>query len=171
MQSICWAGCGLRLEIMNGLGDIWVSIYSKMNSAILRARGYFHINMWNHTKNKCHKFPRRIWGRFVRLRTSWQPLCLDYSCCEFTFWITLSLEKEVNGKQACYKYSLPANAPRWCPQHIDVFCHFTNAANSSVQSPPMKLTLLPGECTEIPLKSYNPEQRLLIHCLLRLATP
>lgn len=54
-------------------------------------------------------------------------------------------EREVIGKQACYKYSLPANSPRWCPKDIAVFCHFTNAANSSVQSPSMKLKLVPGE--------------------------
>ncbi|KAL1771736.1 adhesion G protein-coupled receptor F5 [Sigmodon hispidus] len=54
-------------------------------------------------------------------------------------------EREVNGKQTCYKYSLPANSPRWCPPNIDVFCHFTNAANSSVRSPSMKLTFVPGE--------------------------
>ncbi|XP_028622429.1 adhesion G protein-coupled receptor F5 isoform X2 [Grammomys surdaster] len=52
-------------------------------------------------------------------------------------------EREVIGKQACYKYSLPANLLRWCSKDIAVFCHFTNAANSSVQSPSMKLTLVP----------------------------
>ncbi|XP_076413944.1 adhesion G protein-coupled receptor F5 isoform X4 [Peromyscus maniculatus bairdii] len=69
----------------------------------------------------------------------------EYSVTFHVDSLSFPAEKEVNGKQACYKYSLPANAPRWCPQHIDVFCHFTNAANSSVRSPPMKLTLLPGE--------------------------
>lgn len=54
-------------------------------------------------------------------------------------------EREVIGKQACYKYSLPGKLPRRCPKDIDVFCHFTNAANSSVRSPTMKLTLVPGE--------------------------
>lgn len=54
-------------------------------------------------------------------------------------------EREVIGKQACYKYSLPAKLPRWCPKNIDVFCHFTNAANSSVRSPSMKLALVSGE--------------------------
>ncbi|XP_076771351.1 adhesion G protein-coupled receptor F5 isoform X1 [Arvicanthis niloticus] len=52
-------------------------------------------------------------------------------------------EREVIGKQACYKYSLPANFLRWCSKDIAVFCHFTNAANSSVRSPSMKLTLVP----------------------------
>ncbi|XP_052048372.1 adhesion G protein-coupled receptor F5 isoform X2 [Apodemus sylvaticus] len=54
-------------------------------------------------------------------------------------------EREVIGKQACYKYSLPANLLSWCPKDIAVFCHFTNAANSSVRSPSMKLTLVPRE--------------------------
>lgn len=53
-------------------------------------------------------------------------------------------EREVIGKQACYTYSLPANLPR-CPKDIAVFCHFTNAANSSVRSPSMKLKLIPRE--------------------------
>ncbi|CAO2607631.1 Adhesion G protein-coupled receptor F5 [Lemmus lemmus] len=53
-------------------------------------------------------------------------------------------EKEVNGRQACYKYSLPANS-LLCPKNIDVFCRFTNAANTSVRSPSMKLTLVRGE--------------------------
>nr|XP_048298681.1 adhesion G protein-coupled receptor F5 isoform X1 [Myodes glareolus]XP_048298682.1 adhesion G protein-coupled receptor F5 isoform X1 [Myodes glareolus]XP_048298683.1 adhesion G protein-coupled receptor F5 isoform X1 [Myodes glareolus] len=53
-------------------------------------------------------------------------------------------EREVNGRQACYKYSLPANL-HLCPKNIDVFCHFTNAANTSVRSPSMKLTLVRGE--------------------------
>ncbi|KAM8778755.1 adhesion G protein-coupled receptor F5 isoform 2-T3 [Rhynchonycteris naso] len=54
--------------------------------------------------------------------------------------------KEVNGKQVCYKFSFMANSVvSWCPKIVDVFCHFTNAANSSVQSPSMKLHLVPGE--------------------------
>ncbi|KAH0518283.1 Adhesion G protein-coupled receptor F5 [Microtus ochrogaster] len=53
-------------------------------------------------------------------------------------------EREVNGRQACYKYSLPANS-LLCPKNIDVFCHFANAANTSVRSPAMKLTLVRGE--------------------------
>ncbi|XP_049975289.1 adhesion G protein-coupled receptor F5 isoform X3 [Alexandromys fortis] len=53
-------------------------------------------------------------------------------------------EREVNGRQACYKYSLPANT-LLCPKNIDVFCHFSNAANTSVRSPAMKLTLVRGE--------------------------
>ncbi|CAH7219836.1 adhesion G protein-coupled receptor F5 isoform X2 [Phodopus roborovskii] len=54
-------------------------------------------------------------------------------------------EREVNGKQACYKYSLPPNFLSRCPKSINVFCHFTNAVNTSVRSPSMKLTLVPGE--------------------------
>ncbi|XP_048203609.1 adhesion G protein-coupled receptor F5 isoform X2 [Perognathus longimembris pacificus] len=53
--------------------------------------------------------------------------------------------KEVRGKQVCYKYNLQVKPVPTCPKTIDVFCHFTNAANYSVQSPPMKLTLVPGE--------------------------
>ncbi|XP_016068337.1 PREDICTED: adhesion G protein-coupled receptor F5 [Miniopterus natalensis] len=55
-------------------------------------------------------------------------------------------EKEVNGKQVCYKFNFMASSiTSWCPKHVDVFCHFTNAANSSVRSPSMKLNLVPGE--------------------------
>ncbi|XP_051008892.1 adhesion G protein-coupled receptor F5 [Acomys russatus] len=54
-------------------------------------------------------------------------------------------EREVIGNQACYTYSLPANLLHWCPKDINAFCHFTNNANGSVQSPSMKLTLVPGE--------------------------
>ncbi|MEJ1285164.1 adhesion G protein-coupled receptor F5 [Cricetulus griseus] len=69
----------------------------------------------------------------------------DYSV---TFQIDSSsfpAEKEVNGKQACYKYSLPPNFLPRCPKNINVFCRFTNAANTSVRSPSMKLTLVRGE--------------------------
>ncbi|XP_008056651.1 adhesion G protein-coupled receptor F5 isoform X1 [Carlito syrichta] len=57
----------------------------------------------------------------------------------------LSAAKEVNGKQVCYKHHFNANSVSWCSTTVDVFCHFTNAANSSVQSPSMKLNLVPGE--------------------------
>ncbi|XP_062953082.1 adhesion G protein-coupled receptor F5 isoform X1 [Cynocephalus volans] len=53
--------------------------------------------------------------------------------------------KEVNGKQVCYKYNFMANSVSWCPKTVAVFCRFTNAANGSVQSPPMKLNLVSGE--------------------------
>ncbi|XP_036910281.1 adhesion G protein-coupled receptor F5 isoform X2 [Sturnira hondurensis] len=53
--------------------------------------------------------------------------------------------KEVNGKQACYKFNFMANSAFWCPKHVDVSCHFTNAANNSVHSPSMRLHLVPGE--------------------------
>ncbi|XP_011353092.1 adhesion G protein-coupled receptor F5 [Pteropus vampyrus] len=54
-------------------------------------------------------------------------------------------EKEVNGKQVCYILNFTANSVSWCPKNVDVFCHFTNAANNSVRSLPMKLNLVPGE--------------------------
>ncbi|XP_002919049.2 adhesion G protein-coupled receptor F5 [Ailuropoda melanoleuca] len=54
-------------------------------------------------------------------------------------------EKEVNGKQVCYKYNFMASSVSWCPKKLDIFCHFTNAANHSVQSSSMKLNLVPGE--------------------------
>uniref|UniRef100_A0A452SA03 Adhesion G protein-coupled receptor F5 n=1 Tax=Ursus americanus TaxID=9643 RepID=A0A452SA03_URSAM len=54
-------------------------------------------------------------------------------------------EKEVNGKRVCYKYNFMASSVSWCPKKLDVFCHFTNAANHSVQSSSMKLNLVPGE--------------------------
>ncbi|XP_037698548.1 adhesion G protein-coupled receptor F5 isoform X2 [Choloepus didactylus] len=52
--------------------------------------------------------------------------------------------KEVNGKQVCYKYNFKANLDSWCPRNVEMFCHFTNAANNSVWSPSMKLYLVPG---------------------------
>ncbi|XP_077018116.1 adhesion G protein-coupled receptor F5 isoform X2 [Tamandua tetradactyla] len=53
--------------------------------------------------------------------------------------------KDVNGKQVCYKYNFIANSVSWCPKNVEMFCHFTNVANNSVQSPSMKLNLVPGE--------------------------
>ncbi|KAI4561082.1 hypothetical protein MJG53_021139 [Ovis ammon polii x Ovis aries] len=52
--------------------------------------------------------------------------------------------KEVDEKQVCYKHHFTADSVS-CPENVDVFCHFTNAANNSVQSPSMKLNLVPGE--------------------------
>ncbi|XP_057556301.1 adhesion G protein-coupled receptor F5 isoform X2 [Hippopotamus amphibius kiboko] len=52
--------------------------------------------------------------------------------------------KEVNGKQVCYKHHFMGNSVS-CPENVEVFCHFTNAANNSVRSPSMKLNLVPGE--------------------------
>ncbi|KAM5262904.1 adhesion G protein-coupled receptor F5 [Ctenodactylus gundi] len=56
-----------------------------------------------------------------------------------------SAEKEVLGKQVCYSYSFPAKSVSQCPKTITAFCHFVNAANGSVQSQAMKLTLISGE--------------------------
>lgn len=57
-----------------------------------------------------------------------------------------ALAKEVHGKQVCYKFNFMAKSiVSWCPKHVDVFCHFTNAANNSVRSRSMKLNLVPGE--------------------------
>ncbi|XP_058409929.1 adhesion G protein-coupled receptor F5 [Diceros bicornis minor] len=50
--------------------------------------------------------------------------------------------KEVNGKQVCYRYDFMANSISRCPKTVDVFCHFTNAANNSVRSQSMKLNLV-----------------------------
>ncbi|XP_073938094.1 adhesion G protein-coupled receptor F5 isoform X1 [Castor canadensis] len=85
-------------------------------------------------------------------------LCTDshsFKCCiedggdyTVTFQVdssSFSAEKEITGKQVCYKYNFPANSVPWCPKNVDVFCHFTNAAKNSVRSPLMKLTLVPGE--------------------------
>ncbi|XP_032265582.1 adhesion G protein-coupled receptor F5 isoform X2 [Phoca vitulina] len=54
-------------------------------------------------------------------------------------------EKEVKGKQVCYKYNFMASSVSRCPKKLDIFCHFTNAANNSVRSSSMKLNLVPGE--------------------------
>ncbi|XP_077620961.1 adhesion G protein-coupled receptor F5 isoform X6 [Crocuta crocuta] len=59
--------------------------------------------------------------------------------------LSVLAEKEVNGKQVCYKYNFMASSVSWCPKKHDLFCHFTNAANNSVQSPSMKLNLVRGE--------------------------
>lgn len=59
--------------------------------------------------------------------------------------LSFPAEKEVNGKQVCYQFNFKANSIPWCPKTVDVFCHFTNAANNSVRSPSMKLNLVPGE--------------------------
>ncbi|XP_075411114.1 adhesion G protein-coupled receptor F5 isoform X2 [Tenrec ecaudatus] len=53
--------------------------------------------------------------------------------------------KEVHGKQVCYSYSFLASPKARCPKTIEMFCHFTNAANNSVRSQPMKLKLVPAE--------------------------
>ncbi|XP_069879684.1 adhesion G protein-coupled receptor F5 isoform X1 [Dipodomys merriami] len=53
--------------------------------------------------------------------------------------------KEVHGKQVCYKYNLHVKPVPACPKTIEVSCRFTNAANYSVWSQSMKLTLVPGE--------------------------
>ncbi|XP_011926039.1 PREDICTED: probable G-protein coupled receptor 116 isoform X5 [Cercocebus atys] len=59
--------------------------------------------------------------------------------------LSLPAEKEVNKKQVCYKHNFSANSVSWCSKTVDVYCHFTNAANNSVWSPSMKLNLVPGE--------------------------
>ncbi|XP_045150768.1 adhesion G protein-coupled receptor F5 isoform X2 [Echinops telfairi] len=53
--------------------------------------------------------------------------------------------KEVHEKQVCYRYSFLASSKARCPKTIEMFCHFMNAANNSVQSQPMKLNLVPAE--------------------------
>ncbi|XP_012660132.1 adhesion G protein-coupled receptor F5 [Otolemur garnettii] len=53
--------------------------------------------------------------------------------------------KEVTLKQVCYRHRLSANSVSWCSKTVEVFCHFTNAANTSVQSQSMKLNLVPGK--------------------------
>ncbi|XP_072688845.1 adhesion G protein-coupled receptor F5 isoform X2 [Canis lupus baileyi] len=60
--------------------------------------------------------------------------------------LSFPAEKEVNGKQVCYKYKFMARTlVSWCPKKLDIFCHFTNAANNSVRSPSMKLNVVPGK--------------------------
>ncbi|XP_053458783.1 adhesion G protein-coupled receptor F5 isoform X2 [Nycticebus coucang] len=53
--------------------------------------------------------------------------------------------KEVTIKQVCYKHKFSAVSVSWCSKTIEVFCHFTNAANTSVRSQSMKLNLVPGK--------------------------
>ncbi|XP_006882188.1 PREDICTED: probable G-protein coupled receptor 116 [Elephantulus edwardii] len=54
--------------------------------------------------------------------------------------------KEVYDMQICYKYkhNFMEDSTFFCPRNIEMFCHFTNAANNSVRSPAMKLNLIPG---------------------------
>uniref|UniRef100_A0A8I3RXI2 Adhesion G protein-coupled receptor F5 n=2 Tax=Canis lupus familiaris TaxID=9615 RepID=A0A8I3RXI2_CANLF len=60
--------------------------------------------------------------------------------------LSFPAEKEVNGKQVCYKYKFMARTSvSWCLKKLDIFCHFTNAANNSVRSPSMKLNVVPGK--------------------------
>ncbi|XP_053524256.1 adhesion G protein-coupled receptor F5 isoform X3 [Artibeus jamaicensis] len=78
--------------------------------------------------------------------------------------------KEVNGKQACYKFNFMANSAFLCPKHIDVSCHFTNDADNSVHSPSMKLHLVPGEnitCQDPDIGSGEPGK--IIHKLCQFS--
>ncbi|XP_065400003.1 adhesion G protein-coupled receptor F5 isoform X5 [Macaca fascicularis] len=69
----------------------------------------------------------------------------DYKVTFHMGSLSLPAEKEVNKKQVCYKHNFSANSVSWCSKTVDVYCHFTNAANNSVWSPSMKLNLVPGE--------------------------
>ncbi|KAG8511975.1 Adhesion G protein-coupled receptor F5, partial [Galemys pyrenaicus] len=79
----------------------------------------------------------------------------EFKCCieeDEDYKVTFQMDslsfpavKEVKGKQVCYKYKFFTNVVPWCPKNVDVVCLFTNAANSSVQSPSMKLHLVPGQ--------------------------
>ncbi|XP_033073278.1 adhesion G protein-coupled receptor F5 isoform X2 [Trachypithecus francoisi] len=69
----------------------------------------------------------------------------DYKVTFHMGSLSLPAEKEVNEKQVCYKHNFNANSVSWCSKTVDVYCHFTNAANNSVWSPSMKLNLVPGE--------------------------
>ncbi|KAK2508679.1 hypothetical protein MC885_007205 [Smutsia gigantea] len=94
-----------------------------------------------------------------------------FQCCieededyEVTFQmdsITFPAAKEVNGKQVCYKYNFKASSVAWCSQKVDVFCRFTNTANNSVQSPSMKVHLVPEEnitCQDPIIGAGEPEK-------------
>lgn len=70
----------------------------------------------------------------------------DYKVTFQVDTLTFPAAKEVHGKQACYTFNFMAKSiVSWCPKHVNVFCHFTNAANNSVRSRSMKLNLVPGE--------------------------
>lgn len=79
----------------------------------------------------------------------------EFKCCleededyKVYFQVNSSLfpaAKEVIGKQVCYKYHFKANSIAQCPGKVEVFCHFTNGANNSVWSHPMKLNLVSEE--------------------------
>uniref|UniRef100_A0A2K5W4I8 Adhesion G protein-coupled receptor F5 n=1 Tax=Macaca fascicularis TaxID=9541 RepID=A0A2K5W4I8_MACFA len=69
----------------------------------------------------------------------------DYKVTFHMGSLSLPAEKEVNKQQVCYKHNFSANSVSWCSKTVDVYCHFTNAANNSVWSPSMKLNLVPGE--------------------------
>ncbi|XP_011815670.1 PREDICTED: probable G-protein coupled receptor 116 isoform X2 [Colobus angolensis palliatus] len=69
----------------------------------------------------------------------------DYKVTFHMGSLSFPAEKEINKKQVCYKHNFNANSVSWCSKAVDVYCHFTNAANNSVWSPPMKLNLVPGE--------------------------
>ncbi|XP_054425441.1 adhesion G protein-coupled receptor F5 isoform X2 [Pteronotus mesoamericanus] len=70
----------------------------------------------------------------------------DYRVTFHVDFLSFPAAKEVNGKQVCYKFNFMANSiVSRCPKNVDVFCRFTNVAGDSVQSPSMKLNLVPGE--------------------------
>ncbi|XP_032717880.1 adhesion G protein-coupled receptor F5 isoform X5 [Lontra canadensis] len=69
----------------------------------------------------------------------------DYKVTFHVDFLSFLAEKEVNGKQVCYKHSFSASSVSWCPKKLDIFCHFTNAANNSVRSSAMKINLVPRE--------------------------
>ncbi|XP_047588757.1 adhesion G protein-coupled receptor F5 isoform X4 [Lutra lutra] len=69
----------------------------------------------------------------------------DYKVTFQVDFLYFLAEKEVNGKQVCYKHSFSASLVSWCPKKLDIFCHFTNAANNSVRSSAMKINLVPRE--------------------------
>ncbi|XP_073080816.1 adhesion G protein-coupled receptor F5 isoform X2 [Manis javanica] len=94
-----------------------------------------------------------------------------FQCCveeDEDYRVTFQMEsiifpaaKEVNGKQVCYKYNFKASSVPWCSQKVDVFCRFTNTANNSVQSPSMKVHLVPEEniaCQDPIIGAGEPEK-------------
>nr|XP_008261235.1 adhesion G protein-coupled receptor F5 isoform X1 [Oryctolagus cuniculus]XP_008261236.1 adhesion G protein-coupled receptor F5 isoform X1 [Oryctolagus cuniculus] len=69
----------------------------------------------------------------------------DYTVTFQTGSLSFPTAKEVNGKQVCYKHNFMANSVSRCPENVDMFCHFINAANNSVRSKSIKLNLVPGK--------------------------
>ncbi|XP_023574997.1 adhesion G protein-coupled receptor F5 isoform X1 [Octodon degus] len=127
---------------------------------------------WNGTyhcifqyKNTCHEATKDVTVHPLPLEPNIMVdpleasgLCSDshhFRCCveeDENYTVMFEMEssffpaaREVQGKQVCYKYSSTPSPVSQCPKNIDVFCHFTNAANSSVRSSSMKLSLVPEE--------------------------
>lgn len=125
---------------MNGGGKVLANMHANVGLVTSRL-----VAFWEpHKRWMWHIILERVWTSLSTLDDFNKIHALNtYVVTSFFDFI---LVKEVNEKQVCYKHHFMADSVS-CPENVDVFCHFTNAANNSVQSPSMKLHLVPGEST------------------------